>query len=121
MTEAEAQAFADEWIAGWNSHDLDRILRHYHDEVTLSTPFVARLLGREGVVAGKAALRSFWARAFERFPDLEFKLYGAYAGTQSVVLNYRSVAGLAGAEVLRFDDHGRVIEVLAHYRPDVPR
>ncbi len=26
MTESEAQAFADEWVAAWNSHDLDRIL-----------------------------------------------------------------------------------------------
>lgn len=118
MTDAEAQAFADEWIAGWNSHDLDRILAHYHDDVTLSTPFVARLLGREGVVAGKAALRSFWSRALERFPDLNFVLYGAYAGEQSVVLNYRSVNNLVGAEVLRFDEHGRVIEVIAHYRAD---
>jgi SnoaL-like protein len=118
MTDAEAQAFADEWIAGWNSHDLDRILAHYRDDVTLSTPFVARLLGREGIVAGKVALRSFWSLALERFPDLTFTLYGAYAGAQSVVLNYRSVAGLAGAEFLRLDEHGRVIEVLAHYRPD---
>lgn len=117
MTDAETQAFAAEWIAGWNSHDLDRILRHYHDDVTLSTPFVVRLLGRDGIVRGKAELRSFWARALERFPDLTFTLYGAYAGVRSVVLNYRSVNDLAGAEFLRLDSEGRVIEVVAHYRP----
>jgi ketosteroid isomerase-like protein len=33
MTSGEAQAFADEWIAAWNSHDLDRVLSHYAPEV----------------------------------------------------------------------------------------
>ncbi len=25
--------FAQDWQDGWNSHDLDRIMAHYHEEV----------------------------------------------------------------------------------------
>ena len=29
------RTFPDEWIAAWNSHDLDAIMSHYADDVTL--------------------------------------------------------------------------------------
>lgn len=117
MTDADARAFAAEWIAAWNAHDLDRVLRHYHDDVSLTTPFIARMLGdQRGMIAGKDALRAFWSRALERFPTLTFTLYAAYAGVDSVVLHYRAVDDLVGTEFLRFDVDGRVTEVVAHYR-----
>ncbi len=59
MTEAEAQEFALEWIAAWNSHDLDRILSHYADDVEVTSPLVETVLGPGKVtVRGKAALIS---------------------------------------------------------------
>jgi ketosteroid isomerase-like protein len=45
MTEADAQEFALEWIAAWNSHDLERILRHYTDDVEVTSPLVETVLG----------------------------------------------------------------------------
>ena len=34
-----------EWIASWNSHDLDRILNHYADDVEVVSPLVETVLG----------------------------------------------------------------------------
>ena len=45
MTEAEAQDFAQEWIAAWNSHDLDRILSHYAEDVEVTSPLVEMIMG----------------------------------------------------------------------------
>ena len=28
----DARTFAEEWVAAWNAHDLERILAHYSDE-----------------------------------------------------------------------------------------
>ena len=42
---SRAQAFADEWIEAWNSHDLDRILSHYSDDAELLSPVAAARLG----------------------------------------------------------------------------
>ena len=48
------RAFAEEWIAAWNSHDLERILTHYEDDVELRSPVASKLLGGDGRVRGKA-------------------------------------------------------------------
>jgi hypothetical protein len=116
MTEAEAQEFALEWIAAWNSHDLDRILGHYADDVEVTSPLVETVLGPGRVtVRGKETLREYWGAALARYPELHFQLFRAYAGPRSTVLHYQSVQGLVGAECLEFDGAGRIRRVLAHY------
>lgn len=116
MTEAEAQDFAHEWISAWNSHDLDRILSHYAENVEVTSPLVEAVLGPGQVtVRGKAALRAYWGKALARYPDLRFVLYRAYAGPRSLVLHYQSVQALVGAECMELDADGLVRRVLAHY------
>ena len=116
MTEAEAQEFALEWIAAWNSHDLDRILGLYAEDVEVTSPLVETVLGPGCVtVRGKEGLRAYWGAALDRYPELRFTLYRAYAGVRSVVVHYRSVQGLVGAECVELDESGLVRRVLAHY------
>jgi hypothetical protein len=116
MTEAEAQNFATEWIAAWNSHDLERVLVHYADNVEVTSPLVETVMGPGQVtVRGKPRLREYWGTALARYPDLHFTLFRAYAGPRSLVLHYQSIQGLVGAECLEFDAHGRIHRVLAHY------
>jgi ketosteroid isomerase-like protein len=116
MTEAEAQDFALDWIAVWNSRDLERILDHYSEDVEIISPLAESVLGPGRVVVrGKSAARAYWGPALERFPDLHFVLYRAYAGARSVVLHYRSVQGLVAAECMELDEDGRIRRVQAHY------
>jgi ketosteroid isomerase-like protein len=116
MTEAEAQEFALQWVEAWNSHDLERILGHYTDDVEVTSPLVESVLGPGLMtVRGKAELRRYWGSALERYPELRFTLYRAYAGAGSLVLHYRSVQGLVGAECMELDEAGKVRRVLAHY------
>ena len=50
-----AQAFAKDWIASWNAHDMDRILSHYTDDFEMSSPLIVERLGLpEGKLRGKA-------------------------------------------------------------------
>jgi hypothetical protein len=116
MTEAEAQDFATEWIAAWNSHDLERVLTHYTDDAEVTSPLAETFLGPGQVtVRGKPKLREYWGAALARYSDLRFVLFRAYAGPSSLVLHYQSVQGLVGAECLELDASGRVRRVLAHY------
>ena len=46
------QTFAHEWIAAWNSRDLDRILVHYAPDVVLTSPVAQRILHGDGNVRG---------------------------------------------------------------------
>ncbi len=116
MTEADAQSFALEWIEAWNSHDLERILSHYSEDVEVTSALMETVLGPGRTsLQGKKALRGYWARALERYPELRFVLFRAYAGPQSLVLHYQSVQGLVAAECMELDERGAVRRVLAHY------
>ena len=116
-TESEADEYAREWIAAWNSHDVERIAEHYGDTVEYESPFVARLSPGRTRLSGIDAVRNYIAAAFEHFPDLRFTgPYLVALGAESVAIVYRSVAGLVAAETLVLDEHGRVSRVHCHYR-----
>ena len=52
--------FAQDWQDGWNSHDLDRIMAHYHEEVVFGSAKAQALVGK-GELTGHDALRGYWA------------------------------------------------------------
>ena len=51
--------FAQDWQDGWNSHDLDRIMAHYHKDVVFRSVKAQALVGRGNslVVTNYAAIR----------------------------------------------------------------
>ncbi len=117
LTPEQADRFAHEWLAAWNAHDLERILAHYAEDVEFTSPFIVRVLGDPaGLVRGKAALRSYFARGLAAYPELWFTLRRVYPGVRSVVLEYESVNALLAAEVMELDAHGEIRRVQAHYR-----
>jgi len=112
----EAQQFANEWIAAWNSHDLDAILSHYDENVVLTSPVAARLLNDpSGTVRGKAALRAYFRRGLEAYPDLRFELLDVMSGLSSVVLCHKNQKGTKTAEFMEFGDRRKVVRVVANY------
>jgi ketosteroid isomerase-like protein len=111
-----ASDFAQDWIAAWNSHDLDRILSHYGDEVILVSPVAAKLLGNDGTVRGKTALRDYFSRGLAAFPDLRFDLIEVLWGVETIVLVYRNnVRGTKTAEVMLLDATGKINHIWANY------
>lgn len=108
MTPESAESFAREWISAWNSHDLDRILAHYSDDFTMSSPRIAEVAGEpSGILRGAQAVRRYWDRALTLTPDLHFTLIGTYLGADSLALLYRGPRGDA-VEVMFFDGDGRI-------------
>ncbi|MFF3493030.1 nuclear transport factor 2 family protein [Streptomyces sp. NPDC002795] len=103
MDHVTARTFVDSWVTAWNAHDLDALLAHFTDDVTFSSPVAAQLLGGDGVVRGKDALRAYWTEGLRRIPDLRFEVVGSYVGVSSVVINYRNQKGGLVNEVLIFD------------------
>jgi ketosteroid isomerase-like protein len=114
LTEADAKKLAREVIEAWNSHDLERILAHYEEDVTLTSPLAAQKLGAANV-RGKAALREYFALGLELFPELRFELVDVLWGVSSVVLYYVNQRGTMTAEVMEVAPSGRVTRVLANY------
>jgi ketosteroid isomerase-like protein len=116
LSETEARQFADGWVLAWNSHDLDAVMSHYAPEVVLTSPTAAKLLGDpSGTVAGKEAVRSYFARGLEAFPNLTFELLDVMWGVSSVVLYYVNQKGTKTGEFMEFDAHQKVFRVVANY------
>lgn len=98
-----ASKFAEEWQAAWNSHDIDRILAHYTDDVVFQSPYVVHRFGDpSGEVRGKEALRAYWSSGIEAQPDLKFSIDDVRVSVDTLVINYRNQRGHAVSEVLRF-------------------
>jgi predicted ester cyclase len=116
LTEAEARQFARDWIDAWNSHDLDAILSHYAPDAVLVSPAAARLLqDPSGTVAGKEALRSYFKRGLEAFPNVVFELEDVLWGISSIVLYFKNQRGTMTGEFMEIDSSGKVIRVVANY------
>ena len=116
LTETEARQFAHSWVSAWNSHDLDAILSHYGPEIVLISPAAAKLLNdASGTVAGKEALRSYFKRGLEAYPNLAFELLDVMWGVSSVVLYYVNQKGTKTGEFMEFDANHKVVRVVANY------
>jgi ketosteroid isomerase-like protein len=113
-TEEQARAFAQEWIAAWNAHDLDRILAHYADDVVFLSPVAQRRVG-DGRVVGVAALRAYWSAALQAAPDLRFVFDRVLVGHDALTIMYRNHRGQRAAETCEFGADGKVARSCACY------
>lgn len=116
LTEESARDLAAHWISAWNSHDLDAIMSHYGEEIVLVSPVAARLLDDpSGTVKGKTALRRYFKRGLEVYPELRFDLVDVMWGLSSMVLCYVNQNGTKTGEFMEIDSQGKVVRVIANY------
>lgn len=116
MTRDQAWKLANDWVAAWNSHDLDLIMTHYDDAIELTSPVAAQLLGTsDGKVVGKANLRAYFQRGLEAYPDLHFHLEDVLWGVNSVLLCYTNQKGRRTGEFMELSANGKVARVVANY------
>lgn len=112
-----ARQFAQEWVNAWNSHDLERILAHYDEDVVLTSPVALKLLDNgDGVVRGKAALRAYFLRGIQAYPQRRFDLMDILWGVETIVVYYaNNVRGSKSAEVMQLTPAGKVCRFWANY------
>ena len=118
MKAADLDAFAAEWIAAWNAHDLDRILSHYAEDIVFRSPVVRQRFGKaSGEVSGKGELRAYWSGAFAPgAPALRFELIAVLAGVDGGAIRYFSTTrDCEVVETFAFDDARLVKRAAAFY------
>jgi len=108
--------FCTEWLEAWNDHDIDRVVSHYTDPVTIHSPFLQAVqAGLSGSPMSRQQLRTVYGRAFTAYPDLHFVPINIFVGTESVVCHYRSVNNLLAAENFFLDATNHAHLVVCHY------
>jgi hypothetical protein len=116
LTEDDARNLASHWIRAWNAHDLDEIMSHYGEDVVLVSPVAAKILNvSSGAVKGKEALRAYFKRGLDAYPNLEFDLIEVMWGISSVILYYKNQKGGKTGEFMEIDSKGKVVRVVANY------
>ena len=110
-----ANSFAQSWEQGWNSHDLDRIMEHYREDIVFRSKKAIPLTDK-GELNGRGALRAYWKAALERQPDLQFSVQDVFEGHEMLVITYTNHRAVLAAETLCFDDDGMVYKAAACHR-----
>ena len=111
-----ANEFATHWVKAWNSHDLDEIMLHYSTDIVLVSPVAAKILNDpSGVVNGKEAVRAYFSRGLEAYPNLKFELIDVMWGLASIVLYYVNQKGSKTGEFMEMGADVRVTRVVANY------
>jgi hypothetical protein len=107
--------FAAEWIAAWNSHDLERVLSHYDESFEFSSPVLARMIPASGGrLEGVEAVRPYWSKALALYPELHFEPIAVLKGVDSLVIHYRGLNGRLCAEFFVLGRSGKVVSSHAH-------
>ncbi|MCU0440479.1 MAG: nuclear transport factor 2 family protein [Raineya sp.] len=117
-----AKIFAEEWITAWNSHDLEKIITHYADELEFYSPFIHALKFNDlGVIKNIADLRKYFEIGLKTYPDLHFKLHNYFVGLNTIVLYYTSVSGRIASEVFELNELGKAVKVYCNYTTELSK
>lgn len=100
---------ARRWLAAFNARDLDALLSLYADDAVHTSPKLrAAQPETQGRIAGREALRRWWADSFARLPGLRYEERSLTADGERVWMEYLRVlpgqADLLVAEVLELRD-----------------
>jgi len=91
-------------------------MSHYDVDVVLISPVAAKLFDDpSGTVEGNAALRNYFERGLELYPNLHFELQDVMWGLFSIVVCYKNQKGTRTAEFMEFGKNGTIIRVVANY------
>jgi ketosteroid isomerase-like protein len=113
---ARLAALAREWIAAWNSRDLELVLALYAEDSEMTSALIPALgFDASGTVHGKQSLRAYWSKALERVPNLHFTLIDTFVSPDSVVVLYQNERGNRICEYLRLDASGRITQGSANH------
>jgi ketosteroid isomerase-like protein len=101
------EIIAHAWFKAFNTHDLEALLRLYHDDAEHFSPKLKiRQPETNGWIRGKAALRTWWKDAFDRLPTLRYEIISLTANDERVFMEYtRHVTGEEDQRV------GEVLEI----------
>lgn len=118
LSQKQANTIAEDWIDAWNSHDIDRIMSHYAEDIEFTSPVIVQLLGDEsGQLRGQENLKSYFLKGLAAYPKLKFELIEVLSGISSIVIYYINHRQTHTAEYMEISTSGKVTRVVANYNP----
>ena len=115
LTQHTAQTKAQNWVDAWNIRDLDAVMMHYAEDVSVCSPLVKRRLHKQdGWLHGKSALRDYFAVGTGN-PELQFTLKSVHVGVQSMSMVYARENGIKVVDTMELNADGLTTRMVACY------
>ena len=113
---ADLATLGREWIAAWNSHDLERVLSLYAEDSEMTSDKIPVFgFDPSGTLRGKDKIRAYWGTALKQLPNLHFDLIDTYVSPDSIVVFYQNERGAKICEYLRLDAEGKIKQGSANH------
>jgi hypothetical protein len=109
------------WDEGWNTGDVETIMEPFGPDVVFSSPYIPELSGdpAKTTIDGYDALRAYIDGSLRSHPGIRYTLEASHAGAETLILVYTAHlpdgSSLPGADYLRVDPAGSVVEWRCHY------
>jgi len=111
-----AKKFADEWVESWNSHDIEKIISHYAEQLEFKSPLVVeRYSDPDGIIYDREKLKEYFLIGLTNNPSLSFKLNRVLLGVNCLTLYYQNARGGETAELFEFNKSHKVIKSVSCY------
>lgn len=114
MDKLFAKQFSEKWEKSWNSHSIKEVMQHYARDVIIISPIAGKLLGNPEV-KGFEAVKSYFMKGLQAYPDLKFEVIDVLLGEGSIVLYYINQNGTNAGEFMQIDSEGKISHMHAHY------
>jgi ketosteroid isomerase-like protein len=115
LTQKAAQTKAQNWVDAWDNRDLDAVMMHYADDVSVRSPMVKRRLNKsDGWLQGKSALRDYFAVGMGNH-DLQFTLKSVHVGVKSMTMVYVRENGIQVVDTMELNADGLTTRMVACY------
>ncbi len=116
MDKEKLQQAAQQWIKDWNQRNLENVMSHYADDVEFHSPTVIKRWNiAEGKLIGKDLVERHFRKGIEEVPGIQFEFHSILYGVESVVLFYKRETGKLAADLVVFNEAGKVKEVRSYY------
>jgi ketosteroid isomerase-like protein len=105
-----------DWIDAWNTRDLERIMRHYADEIEFTAQTVVSRWGQtDGKLKGKEELRQHFSKGLALAPDIRFTVEDILSAPNGYAVLYRRENGNRVLDAVDLNESGLAIKVTAYY------
>jgi ketosteroid isomerase-like protein len=113
---AALAALGRDWIAAWNSHDLERVFALYAEDAEMTSDRIPAFgFDASATLRGKDKLRAYWSKGLQLLPDLHFELIDLFVSPDSIVVHYANERGARICEYLRLDPAGKIRQGSANH------
>jgi uncharacterized protein (TIGR02246 family) len=113
---ARLAALGRDWVAAWNSRDLERVLALYAEDAEMTSDRIPALgFDASGTLRGKENLRAYWRKGLSLVPNLHFTLIDTYVSPDSVVVFYQNERGKKICEYLQLDAAAKIRQGSANH------